>query len=181
MKFTWVYVAALVVVVMGTGMGCADNDKSVVILFNIAPTDECTVTVQKSGSDAVFYSQGLFDLKIASQYIMHLQIENYMPNNYNKSAGDLDSMAVQIEYAEITYSWVGGKNIIGDWDEINEKFIPENNEIIDELIDEHWKMHPELPLIIQICKTKIEGKYHSYRSFGIPDKRTIVNLKKQQS
>jgi hypothetical protein len=73
---------------------------------------------------------------------------------------------------------IGGENIIGHWDELNNKFIPISDEVLEKFIKYKWYIHPILPLIIQITKEKIDGVYHTYRSFGTNNERTIINKNK---
>jgi hypothetical protein len=112
MKSKWVVLGTLVLVLTGLANGCVDNDRSLMIVFNVGPTEDCEYKVQESGTSQIYVPTGFLDLSLNNVYWLEPQIENYMPNNYNMGTKDLNSMTVQLEGAEVTYTWLAGRDII---------------------------------------------------------------------
>lgn len=96
--------------------GCVPNDKSLVILFNVAPDDDCSWKVQDTGG-ATFIGHGLLDVTfykapLAPVYYWTPQVANYMPTNVNADIREVDAMRVTLEFAAITYEWLVGREIL---------------------------------------------------------------------
>lgn len=92
--------------------GCIENEKSLVIR-QVVPAEitdkKCTWKVQTSDT-SVYLPNGLSDVGFFSDFVryrLELQVENYLPNNFS-SAG-LDSNSIKIEYAEVKYLWLKGR------------------------------------------------------------------------
>lgn len=74
------------------------------------------------------------------------------------------------------------KEIIGYWHEKKNKFIPKNGgitllKLVKDHIYDHMKTssYVNAPFKIQIGKKKVDGCYHTFRSFGPSDERTIIH------
>ncbi len=110
MKANWVGVGTLALILVGMELSCVNNDASVAIVFNVAPDTSCKWSVQ-TGTTYIFVPSGLLDLSTRDVYWFFPQIENNMPSNLitsstgTSSESQLDTLAVQIEKAEVTYSW----------------------------------------------------------------------------
>jgi len=70
--------------------------------------------------------------------------------------------------------WAGEREI-GTWDETTYEFKPLNDSIMDEETDKFEHALPTFkPLVVNITKKPLNGKYITYRSIGNPIQRTII-------
>jgi hypothetical protein len=115
MKTKWVGVGTLVLLLVGLGNGCVDNDKSLVIVYNVAPSSQCQFEVQ-TGTTVIYIPYGVLDLTANHIYMLTPQIENFMPNSTNKTEKDINTLDVQVQRAEITYRWLVGRDIASTYD-----------------------------------------------------------------
>ncbi len=114
MKAKWVVAGTLVLVLAALGPGCVDNDKSLQIVFNVAPNAQCQFVVQ-TGASVIYIPYGVLDLAVDHIYMLTPQIENNMPFNSNAAEKDINALDVQIQRAEITYRWPVGGDIIATY------------------------------------------------------------------
>ena len=68
-----------------------------------------------------------------------------------------------------------GMNTIGYWDETDNIFLWKDEKSLCETID-LYKRDPTRPLKVQVNMTMIDGKYHTFRTFGEVNERTIINI-----
>jgi hypothetical protein len=148
-----VLVGTLALVLVGMGTGCVDNGKSLVIAFNVAPDDSCKFTVQ-TGTQYIYYPSGELDVKASLVYWLTPQIENYLPSNLNTSEKDLNTMSVQVERAEVRYTWLVGRSIIESYPDLiaiesQDPFIAPISGVVSAADDtgEPGKMLTSIPLL----------------------------------
>jgi hypothetical protein len=105
---------ALIAVAMAVSfVGCIDNDKSLVIMYNVVPDDSCIYEIDPS----YIRTRGFLDLNHPAYgtppeptYYFFPQVHNYMPTNLSTANGELDSMAIQLKKATISYAWLIGRD-----------------------------------------------------------------------
>lgn len=71
----------------------------------------------------------------------------------------------------------GGVNVIGHWDENNERFIPSTNkEILKEEAYSFLKGNDIYPLAIRVMDNSVDGVYRMYRAIGAKreDKKVLI-------
>jgi hypothetical protein len=112
MKKTNVAWAVLLLTAVMAAMGaagCVDNDKSLVILCAIAPTDG-EYKMCKAGEECHYYGWGLVDFGYFTGYAVIpfwqvFQVNNYLVNTANKDTNDLNANDVQLKNVTLTYTW----------------------------------------------------------------------------
>lgn len=108
---------ALVAAAMALGLvGCIENDKSLVIMYNVAPDDSCVYQIDPE----YIRTRGFLDLNHPAYgsppepvYYMFPQIHNFMPTNLSTCNCELDAMAIQLRKATISYEWLIGRDSLG--------------------------------------------------------------------
>lgn len=88
--------AGLLAAALGA-VGCADNDQSLTLMANLAPTDSCMTPAVAGGGTAVQVGRGIFDAGIASRlgqgYLMFPQLKNNLPSSLmGAGAGGMGSL-----------------------------------------------------------------------------------------
>jgi len=113
------FVLVLVAVGIAAGfVGCVENDKSLVIIHNVAPDDSC---IYKIDPDYI-RTRGFLDLNhpgfgspAEPIYYFFPQIHNYMPTNLSTCNCELDAMAIQLRKATISYEWLIGRESLATY------------------------------------------------------------------
>jgi len=108
------FVLVLVAMSIATGfVGCIENDKSLVIIQNVAPDDSCLYQIDPE----YIRTRGFLDLNHPNFgtpaepiYYFFPQIHNYMPTNLSTCNCELDAMAIQLRKATISYEWLIGRD-----------------------------------------------------------------------
>lgn len=107
------FVLVLVAVSIVTGfVGCVENDRSLVIIHNVVADESCEYQIDPE----YIRTRGFLDLNhpvfgtpAEPIYYFFPQIHNYMPTNLSTPNSELDSMAVQLRKATISYAWLIGR------------------------------------------------------------------------
>jgi hypothetical protein len=110
-------VLALVAAVVLTGfIGCIDNDKSLVVMYNVVPDESCIHQIDPE----YVRTRGFLDLNHPAYgvpaepiYYFFPQIHNLMPTNLSTCNCELDAMAIQLKKATISYEWLIGRDSLG--------------------------------------------------------------------
>ncbi len=111
--------AVLLVLALVTGGwllgGCLDNDRSLVILW-AQPTmeSECELPPPQGVDGAEFRTGGLLDLAFYTEpaYLMIIQAHNYLVNNTDEEANQVNSSDIFLERVEIGYRWLRNRDLI---------------------------------------------------------------------
>ena len=97
-------------------VGCIDNNKSLVIMYNVVPGDDCTYQINSEE----IRTRGFLDLNHPAYgtpaepiYYFFPQISNFMPTNLSTCNCELDAMAIQLKKATISYQWLIGRDSLG--------------------------------------------------------------------
>lgn len=93
--------------------GCVDNDKSLTIVFAAPPEKDCSYKAQGSG-DYTYVPYGVLDLAHPAHggepvYFLYPQVHNNLGAGLDMDAWELESYAIQMESASITYEWLRGR------------------------------------------------------------------------
>lgn len=106
--------------------GCIDNDQSLTIVGVVAPTAGCTWQIDpdqwwaRGTLDLAFWVKQ--DLDTDPTYVLFPQIHNNMPNNSDCTNKQLNTMAVRLEKAVVTFEWLyGNPGALADLEEMEEE------------------------------------------------------------
>lgn len=96
------------------GAGCLDNNRSVSIVGPVTPSEDC----EYSADPDAYFAQGLLDLahpyfREEPNYVMYLHVINNMLSSSDPDNMEIESMAVQLEQADVSYKWLYGRDLIG--------------------------------------------------------------------
>ena len=93
-------------------VGCIENDKSLVIMYNVVPDESCVYQIDPE----YIRTRGFLDLNhpiygtpAEPIYYFFPQIHNFMPTNLSAANSELDAMAIQLSNATISYEWLIGR------------------------------------------------------------------------
>ncbi len=96
-------------------VGCIDNDKSLVIMYNVVPDDECISQIDPE----YIRTRGFLDISHPwfgappePIYYFFPQIHNFMPTNLSTCNYELDAMAIQLKKATVSYRWLIGRDAL---------------------------------------------------------------------